>query len=88
MIPIPKYNNSSSTATETRISHWKNAKANKYCKVCSTKMPNGEWRFEIRGYNPLPCKAFEGTFGVLAKWLLDNGWVHDTSKADIIIIER
>ena len=84
MYPNPSYK---SIINETRISHWKNTTINKYCKVVSNKLPNGDWNFEIRGHNPLPCKGFVGSFGVLAKWLLDNGWVHDTSKADITILK-
>lgn len=84
MYPNPNYK---PTTQETRISYWKNATLNKRCKVVSNKMYTGDWSFEIHGYNPLPCKVFVGSFGVLAKWLIDNGWVHDTSKADIIILK-
>lgn len=71
---------------EERISHWKNEKLNKSCKIHSTQLDNGDYRFTIMGYNPLPCKAFEGSFYILAKWLMENGWKHDTSKADIKIL--
>ena len=86
MIPTPKY--APNKSKEIRISHWKNDKANKTCKVVSNKMYTGDWSFEIHGYNPLPCKVFVGSFNILAKWLIDNGWEHDKSKADIIIIQQ
>ena len=71
---------------ESRISHWKHLTTGKHCKVCSTFIGRGNWQFKITGHNPLPCKSFMGSFIVLAQWLLSNGWVHDTTKADIVII--
>ena len=76
------------TQTEHHISHWVNHKANKHCTVHSVKLDNGDWRTTITGYNPLPCKAFEGSFYVLADWLKNNGWEFDFSKAKVIIIEK
>lgn len=71
---------------EERISHWENEKLKKSCKIHSTQLDNGDYRFTIRGYNPLPCKAFEGAYSILYQWLKANGWEHNTKEPDIIIV--
>lgn len=78
----------SSTHKETRISHWYNKALGKRCRVCSTLMTCGDWSFTILGYNPLPCKSFVGSFHILYQWLIDNGWEHNCTQPDIIIIEK
>lgn len=90
MYPRPNSypNPNPSTTKEARISHWKNATLNKCCKVISNKMYTGDYSFEIHGYNPLPCKVFVGSFGILAEWLKANGWEHDKARADIIILTQ
>ena len=73
--------------TEIRTSNWLNINTGKSCKIISTKLDNGDWRFAFSHWNPFPCKVMEGSFSVLAEWLLANGWVHDKSKADMVFIE-
>lgn len=62
--------------TITCKSRWK--KGDKNCTVFGTKNQNSDdYTFVIRGWNPLPCKKFTGSYTILAKWLMENGWVRD-----------
>lgn len=58
-------------------------KGDKKCTVYSTKgTRDRDYTFTIRGYNPLPCKTFTGSYLTLANWLIENGWERETSCSD------
>lgn len=54
-------------------SNWK--KGDKTCSVYGSKELNEkDYTFRIRGWSPLPCKSFKGSYTVLADWMIANGW--------------
>lgn len=79
-------------ATITCVSKWIHATTGKVCKVIGIRETNShEYEFHIEGYNPLPCFSFKGTYGILAKWLEENGWyklIKADFSPDIIIIQH
>lgn len=72
-------------------SKWKHKLTGKVCKIESRRDPRSTVsEFYISGHNPLPCLTFKGTYGILADWLENNGWVRefnsDVYTPDIICI--
>ena len=64
--------------TTVYTSTWMHLPTKKLCKIYGAKDSDSISRatkFNITGHNPLPCFTFTGTYGVLVKWLEDNGWV-------------
>lgn len=50
-------------------------KGDKRCRIVGEKEFNdGDYTFRIYGWNPLPCKSFVGSYEILARWLVEQGW--------------
>ena len=66
----------------TCVSTWR--KGDKKCRIYGTKTENDIgpfYTFAIRGWNPLPCASFRGTYHILADWLIANGWEREISNS-------
>lgn len=69
----------------TCTSTWVHILTGKFCRIYGTKEGNSKTTtFRIAGHNPLPCFSFEGTYGVLIKWLEANGWARVFNSDDYI----
>lgn len=77
-------------------SDWENDK--KICHVHSKReiirdiatgatYPTSVATFQFSGWNPFPCYSMHSTFGVVAKWMRENGWMPNGNYSKEIYYE-